>query len=140
MNQPPTNNMRVQRILIVDDETILAWVMQMGLEKLPDCEVLAVYSGEQALQCAKQQSFDLLITDYCMPGIDGITLVTRFRRLYPQTPIVMLTANGNSELRKQAANLSIHTFLNKPVTLAELRRVASEALGNDRTNSDTYTN
>ncbi len=128
MNQPTTNNMRTQRILIVDDETILAWVMQMGLEKLPNCKVLAVYSGEQALQCAKQQSFDLLITDYCMPGINGITLAAQFRRLYPETPIIMVTANGNSDVRKQAANLSFHAFLDKPVTMAELRRVASVAL------------
>jgi CheY-like chemotaxis protein len=70
-----------------------------------------------------------LITDYKMPGTDGITLAARVRQLYPRTVIIMITAYGDETLREQAARASIQRVLDKPVGLGEIRCVALEALG-----------
>ncbi len=117
-----------QRILIVDDEETVALTLQAGLEKLPNCEIITAAGGEQALQLFKRQPFDLLLTDYKMPGIDGLTLAARVRQLYPHTVIIMITAYSDDYLNKQAADISIRRVLDKPVEFSEIRRAASEAL------------
>jgi len=116
------------RILVVDDEVNLALMLKDGLNKLPNCEVAMATSGEQALQLFAEQPFDLLITDYRMPGIDGLTLATRIRRLYPLTAIVMMTAYGNDDLRARATRVNIRHFLDKPVQLTDIRLAVLEAL------------
>lgn len=120
---------KARRILVVDDEENVALTLQAGLEKLPNCEVEVATDGEQALQLFEQRPFNLLVTDYKMPGTDGMTLATRVRQTYPQTAIVMITAYSNDDLREQAARASIQHILDKPVKLTEVRSAAMEALG-----------
>ncbi len=118
----------LQRILVVDDEENIALILQESLEGLPHCQVAIATSGTQALQMFEQQPFDLLITDYRMPEINGIALATHVRQLYPQTAIVMITAYSSAELYEQAAHAAVRRVLDKPVKLAEIRSVASESL------------
>jgi CheY-like chemotaxis protein len=118
----------VRRILVVDDEENVALTLQAGLERLPNCEVSVATSGEEALQLFEQQPFDLVVTDYKMPGTDGMTLAVRIRQKYPQAAIVMITAYSSDELREQAARASIQHILDKPVKLTEVRSAALDAL------------
>jgi len=118
----------LRRILVVDDEENVALTLQAGLEKLPNCHVEIATSGEQAWQLFEQQPFHLLITDYKMPGMDGIALAARVRQAYPQTAIVMVTAYSTDELREQAAQAAIQHILDKPIKLAQVRSAAIEAL------------
>ncbi len=117
-------SMAPRRILVVDDEENVALTLQEGLQKLPDCEVQVATSGEQALALFKEQAFDLLITDYKMPGTDGLTLAARVRQTYPRTEIILITAYGDDILRQQAAHLSILHVMDKPVKLKEIRDMA----------------
>jgi CheY-like chemotaxis protein/two-component sensor histidine kinase len=121
----------LQRILIVDDEENVVLTLKDGLEKLPNCEILTAMSGEEALQLFDEEPFDLLITDYRMLDIDGMTLAAHIRSTYPQTSIVMVTAYGNETLRQQAAEASISRVLEKPIALAEIRSVAMRELGKE---------
>jgi CheY-like chemotaxis protein len=86
------------------------------------------YNGEQALQLLAQRPFHLVITDYKMPGMDGITLAARVRQLYPNTVIIMMTAYNSDELRGQAARVSIRRILDKPIEISTVRSVTLEAL------------
>lgn len=126
--QPVGGSAVLQRILVVDDEAHVAQTLQAGLESLPNCEVETAASGEQALHAFEQKPFDLLITDYKMPGTDGVTLATRIRQLYPRTVIVMITAYDNDVLREQAAGASVRCILDKPVGLGEIRNIVLKAL------------
>ena len=129
MMQPLVENTRKPgRILVVNDEVNLALMLKDSLNKLPNCEITMATSGEQALQLSAEQPFDLLITGHKLPGLDGLTLATRVRRLYPLTAIVMMTAYGNDDLRKRATSVSIRHFLDKPVQLTDLRLAVLEAL------------
>jgi CheY-like chemotaxis protein len=126
--EPPTEEgLAARQVLVVDDEVLVAVTLQEALKKLPNCEVAVATSGEQALRLLDGQSFDLVITDYKMPGTDGMTLATRVRELHPRTVIIMITAYGDHELRKRAAIASIRRILDKPVSLREIRQVALEA-------------
>jgi CheY-like chemotaxis protein len=127
-DQPATHSAAPRRILVVDDEENVALTIQDGLEKLPNCEVAVATGGDRALQLFAEKPFDLLITDYKMPGTDGMTLSARVRQLYPHTSIIMITAYSNQLLQQQATDFSIQCILDKPVKLEEIRTVALETL------------
>lgn len=119
----------MRHILIVEDEENVAVTLQYMLKKLPRCNITIAGGGEQALRLFERQPFDLLITDYKMPDMDGMTLAARVRQSYPQTVIIMITAYGDDALREQAAHISVQHVLDKPVELVEIRSAALEALG-----------
>jgi CheY-like chemotaxis protein len=117
-----------RRILIVDDEAFVAMTLQEGLEKLPDCDIATATSGQEALQFFQEQPYDLLITDYRMPDIDGLTLAGQIQQLHPQTATIVITAYGDSVLRHHAQEIAVEHVLDKPFQLAEVRQVTSQVL------------
>ena len=119
---------RLHRILVVDDEPSVLFTFQNALDQLPNCEIETAASGTQALQQLAEKNFDLLITDYRMPDMDGLTLAMRLRQTYPTTAVLMITAFSTQDLRSQAENLHIEQVLDKPVGLAEIRDAARAAL------------
>lgn len=116
------------RILVVDDEERVAQILQAGLEKVPGFEVHVATNGKQALRLLETRVFDLLITDYRMPGMDGLQLAEEARLLAPDISIILITAYNNNELQRQVAQSAIERILNKPVQLAEMRQIAAEIL------------
>ncbi len=130
--EAPGSEQHKQHILVVDDEEIVRMTLRGGLERMPDCDVVVAASGEEALCLFEKQSFDLLITDYKMPGIDGQTLAEHVRRLYPATVIIMLTAYSSEDLLEWAARASVHSILDKPAKLATVRAAAAKALKREK--------
>jgi CheY-like chemotaxis protein len=128
MPQTPPPAARLRRILLVDDEVNQLAVLKSGLAKLPNCEVSVATGGRQALSLCAQQSFDLLITDYHMPKMDGLTLASAVRQHYPATHVIMLTAFGNEILDEPAANGVVHEVLEKPIDIKHIRLAALRVL------------
>jgi len=105
------------RILIADDdEAILSSFTRCIQRFRPDDEIVGVVNGEAALAHLEQQSFDLLLTDYQMPGLDGLELVRRVRARWPNLPVVMISGQCTPELRQQAVSAGVSEILAKPVT------------------------
>ena len=119
---------QVQRVLVVDDEENVGLIVKNGLKKLPNCDVHLAHNAEQALRLCQQLPFDLMITDYMMPGRDGLDLATQIRQMYPETVILMLTAYNNDTLHRQASQVSVQRILNKPIAISEIRQAVSQAL------------
>jgi CheY-like chemotaxis protein len=123
---------RVRHILVVDDEENVALTLQAGLDILPDCEVSVATGGEKAWELCQEQSFDLLVTDYRMPDLDGVALAERIQDTYPDTLVIMVTAYGDETLLERAARASVYQVLDKPVSFAEIRHAARDALEKQR--------
>ena len=119
---------RFRRLLLVDDEEQVTTSLQVGLGNLQNYEIVTANSGERALQLLDQQTFDLVITDYKMHSVDGITLASHIRQSCPRTGVIMLTAFGSDKLRDQASSVDICHLLDKPVKLTKLRKVVMETL------------
>jgi len=117
-----------RRILVVDDEEKVAMSLRDSLEMLSNCEVAIATGGEQALQFCQQHPPNLLITDYHMPDMTGLALATRVQQLYPQVPVIMLTAHSSEALCERAAYASIRCILKKPAKLIEIRSAVLDAL------------
>ncbi len=130
------DGLRPRQILIVDDEEHVLLTLRDGLASLADCEIAVATGGEQALELIDQQAFDLLITDYGMPGMDGLTLAARVRELHPRTAIIVITGYGSDVLREQAKRVPVQRILSKPVRFTEIRQAALEALDRPGSNQE----
>jgi CheY-like chemotaxis protein len=108
-----------KKILIVDDEQIIRDILSNTLIYL-GYHVAVVSSGKEALQLFHQNSFDLVITDLNMPGIDGWSVATRVKEESPRTLVGLMTAQDPETLGKELEGSSVDFALFKPFTLEEL--------------------
>jgi two-component system response regulator RegX3 len=115
------------RILIVDDEATLRTTMA-ELLATDDREIVAAASGEEALAYLEDGSFDLLIVDLIMPGIDGLQVMDVAKKLSPQAQIIMLTAYGTLESAIQAMRRGATDYLLKPATAPQIEAAVERAL------------
>ncbi|WP_404384232.1 diguanylate cyclase [Caenispirillum salinarum] len=111
------------KVLIVDDMLPNAMLLQALLADLPDVEARVVESGAQALEACRDQAPDLVVTDYVMPGMDGVELVRALREARPGDfiPVLMVTADDQKQVLYQAFEAGATDFLRKPLDEVELR-------------------
>ena len=117
-------------IVIVDDSPITIALLRKLVAKLPDCVAQPFTSAAQGLAWCVANDPDLVIVDYMMPEMDGIEFARRFRTLpgKADTPLLMVTAADDRELRHRALSLGINDFLNKPFDQIELTARAKNML------------
>jgi two-component system alkaline phosphatase synthesis response regulator PhoP len=107
------------RILVVEDERTLADLLQENLSA-EGYEVLVVHDGEVGLMEARRGSFDLLILDVMLPGIDGFAICERLRGDGNDVPVLFLTAKAGSADRVHGFEVGGDDYLAKPFHLREL--------------------
>ena len=119
---------KLERILIVEDDGIIARDIQMMLEEL-GYEVPGIAaSGAEALQLASHENVDLLLMDVNIQGnIDGIETAAQLCRLY-RLPVVFLTAHTDDNTLKRAREIEPFGYLAKPITMADLKVAVAVAL------------
>jgi DNA-binding response OmpR family regulator len=108
------------RILVVDDEAGVRFFLEEILTR-DGHQVMAVDSGEAALECIKTQDFDLALIDLKMRGIGGMEVLIRLRRRSPETAVIVLTAHASLDTAVQALREGAHDYLFKPCKTVELR-------------------
>lgn len=118
------------KILLVDDEPL---VLRALARILKAYDVTTAANGDKALVLAEKQTFDLVISDYNMPGMNGIRFLEYFMRLQPGAIRIMLTGFANLDNTKAAINnAEVFRFINKPWNNDELLYSVSKALEHKR--------
>ena len=84
------------KILIIEDESRVASLLQNGLEE-NGYQTMVAYDGLMGLRLFQAHSFDLVISDVVLPKMDGFELCKEIRKLNPHIPILMLTALGTTD-------------------------------------------
>jgi DNA-binding NtrC family response regulator len=115
------------KVLVVDDEKNQRETYTIILED-DGYAVTTAQSGEQALRLARENDFDLVLTDYKMAGMDGLTLLSELLKIDPSIIVVMMTAHGSVDSVKEALRGGAFDYLGKPVDRDELLRVVQSAL------------
>lgn len=105
------------KILIVEDEKHLAEGLRFNLEA-DGYDVACVYDGDEAIQVLKEQAFDAIVLDVMMPKKDGFEVAEELRAEKNYTPILMLTALGNSDDVLKGFAAGADDYLPKPFELA----------------------
>ena len=119
-----------QRILLVDDDPSLAHVGELRLSRLGYSPTV-VSESRKALELlrADPAAFDAVITDYLMPGMNGLELAAEISRLNPGIPILMFTGYIEDFDAETVAEAGVRHLLQKPASLQELDEALSEVLG-----------
>jgi two-component system OmpR family response regulator len=107
------------RILLIEDDRPIARGIQIGLEQ-SGMTVDLVHDGVLAEQALAHHKHDLVILDLGLPGIDGMTLLRRFRKNNQVTPVIILTARDEVHDRVQGLNSGADDYIVKPFEPAEL--------------------
>ena len=103
-----------KEILIVDDEIDMLQLLKRSLEPDLECRIETATSGKEALHLLSQKSFDLVLADLKMPGMDGLELLEMVKREYPDLTVVMMTAFGGVETAVEAMRNGAYDFISKP--------------------------
>ena len=112
--------MRKPRILIVDDEPNIRQGLAEALAG-QGYEIEQAASGEAALERLGLSSFDLVLVDLVMEGMDGIDLLQEINRLWPQIEVVIITAHGTIETAVKALKEGAYDYLTKPINVKRFR-------------------
>ena len=115
------------RILVVDDEEIVRRSHMRILASVP-CKVEAVNNGKQALEAMEAESYDVVLLDLRMPGMDGLTVLKAIKDKWPDSEIVVITGYPCLETAKEAIRLGAHDYLSKPVGPTEVINATTMAL------------
>ena len=106
-------------ILIVDDDMDIRQMLAACLV-MEGFRVTSAESGYEALALLKSSPFSLMLTDYSMPGMDGLRLAEEARKTAPELIIIMVTGDSLTQLYPKATKLGITAVLAKPFNIKEL--------------------
>ena len=117
----------MSRILVIDDEAILRDAIAEALRRAGH-EVDAFDSGRPAMDRFASEGYPLVITDFKMPGMDGMAVLDEAKRLAPDVPVIMITAHGTVESAVDAMKKGAYDYIIKPFKLEELEVLVERAL------------
>ncbi len=116
-------------VLVVDDERPLAAVLCRALSLVPDTPLVAesCATAEAALVRLQTGEIDLLVTDYCLPGMDGIALIQLARSIRPDMRTILITAYNTTDTEAAGQTLA-DAYITKPFSLRLFAEVVAHVL------------
>ena len=110
------------RILVVEDDPSVAQVLAEVL-RVEGHDVLVALDGVEALNVVETTTVDGVFLDLVMPGLDGLSVLSRIRNRFPDLPVVILSAHAETEATLRARELGAVDILAKPSALRDLTEV-----------------
>jgi two-component system, NtrC family, response regulator AtoC len=116
------------RILVVDDEESITYLVKTELEDLPDFEVDTVLSGSDAINLIQGKVYDVVLLDIKMPRISGVEVLKHIKEHAPATQVIMLTNIVDVKTAIETTKLGAYDFVSKPYETDELVATVRRAL------------
>ena len=108
-----------KRVLVVDDEKLIVKGIRFSLEQ-DDMHVDCAYDGEEALELAQENHYDIILLDLMLPKIDGLEVCQQIRE-FSNVPIVMLTAKGEDMDKIMGLEYGADDYITKPFNILEVK-------------------
>lgn len=108
------------RLIIVDDEPVNLILLE-EIAKEMGHQPISFLNPLEAYEWAKEYTVNLLVTDYNMPHMHGLDLLKKIRTFHPEVMSIMITANGDNNLKLEALGMGVNDFLPKPISMAEFQ-------------------
>jgi len=125
-----------KRILIAEDDLVSAHYLRLALT-VDGHAVDSVADGHQALEAFGSKPYDLVITDFRLPGLDGLEVAEAIKQLSPSTPILLITAYPQSVQSPIGEVSNVDALLNKPVSVAKLQETLNRVFLADISDTGT---
>jgi DNA-binding NtrC family response regulator len=107
------------KTLLVEDDPFIRDAMQLAF-KQKKIGLRTVITAEEGLQALAEESFDIIVCDFKLPGLDGLDFLKQAAGLQPDTIRVLISAQGDHEIVAAAYAVGVQDFLQKPFTLKTL--------------------
>lgn len=107
--------LRRMKILLIDDDEWIRDSLRLWFEG-EGCHLTAVETAEEGMEALKQQTYEIMIVDYKLPGMDGLEFFNRIQGAYPHAMKILITAYGSERVVPEMARLGIQGFIEKPFT------------------------
>lgn len=119
------------RILLIEDDLSASTALERVLCD-EDYSVTTMSRGDAGLAEARQKNFDLVISDFKLPGLNGLEVVRQIHAVKPRLPIILMTAHGTTEIAIEATKLGAYDYLLKPFEMEELLDLVAKAVASSR--------
>jgi DNA-binding NtrC family response regulator len=111
--------MKAPSVLLIDDEPLMRLSMTDALRAV-GYDVRAAATGQEGMDLLSQAVFDIVITDFRLPGADGLQLLQACKQRSPRTEVIVITAHGSVETAVEAMKRGAYDFITKPFAMDEL--------------------
>lgn len=108
-----------KKVLVVDDEKLIVKGIKFSLEQ-EEMQVEAAYDGEEALQKAREQTYDIILLDLMLPKMSGLEVCQQIRE-FSDVPIIMLTAKGEDMDKIMGLEYGADDYITKPFNILEVK-------------------
>jgi DNA-binding NtrC family response regulator len=118
----------MKRVLVIDDDAPVLRHFVVVLTQSQKYEITALRDGATALKTVEGKSFDAVLLDMAMPGVNGRELLRKIRERHPETPVIIITGVEDAQLAAESMRLGAFAYLYKPVGEEQLVRTLERAL------------
>jgi two-component system, OmpR family, alkaline phosphatase synthesis response regulator PhoP len=114
------------KILIADDEFLIRWSLTQALCR-EGYEVISVENGRKAIEAAKAQHFDFIITDLIMPELDGWKVLEMTRQTQSPPRVIIVTARGSEDTGRIAKTKGAWAYVEKPYIIDKIKEILNSS-------------
>jgi DNA-binding NtrC family response regulator len=123
------SKLRKMSLLLIDDDEWIRDSLSIFLEG-EGCKINALETAEEGLAALKKDSYEIIIVDYRLPGMDGLDFLRQINNLYPGVKKILISAYGDKAMVSEAMLLGIDDFIEKPFTTKTIEASLSMLIEN----------
>ena len=121
------NKLKDKKILLVDDDEWIRDSLTLYFDS-EGCNMMAVETAEEGMELLTQQNYDIILIDYKLPGIDGLTFSRKIQEICPDAIKILITAYKNKKVVSEAVSAGIQDLIDKPFTIKTIEDSISRLL------------
>jgi DNA-binding NtrC family response regulator len=133
----PFDKLKKMKILLIVDDKWIRDSLSMYFESR-GCNLKVLETAEEGLEALKKQDYDIIVTDYRLPGMDGLEFLKRIQDSHPHAMKVLITAYRSGDVVSKAIRIGIHDFIDKPFTAKTIEDSLSRLLQEQKNNSTEF--
>ncbi len=119
----------MKNVLVLDDNKQICEAVSSRIRKhVPGCRVLTAGDGAQGESILSNTAIDLVLTDLAMPVMNGYALIERAKKLFPNLPICVMSANCSPDVIRKLKSLGVARWIEKPFNFETIARMVAEEL------------
>ena len=108
-------------IMLIDDDEWIRDSLCIFFES-EGCHITALETAEEGMEAIKKHNYDILVTDYRLPGMDGLELLRHVRGTQPHIMTILITAYKSEDIVSEAIKLGVQDFIDKPFTTETIEK------------------
>jgi DNA-binding NtrC family response regulator len=133
----PFNKLKEMKILLIDDDEWIRDSLSIYFESR-GCNLKVLETAEEGIEALKKQDYDIIVTDYRLPGMDGLEFLKRIQDSHPQAMKILITAYRSEDVVSKAIRIGIHDFIDKPFTAKTIEDSLSRLLQEQKRNRTDF--